>query len=169
MKKYVAIDSYSIDTIIDKIEELNNINLQFYIIYKHLPLVGNLSVLENIALLLSYHKGIKIRSVIEQITKELTVFGLENKLHHRRDSLSELEILFVKYITAKVYGVKEIIFILPIDHAGVGMEHELISFLKSCNENYTILDYNETYYKYHHIEDLIRMEIDEWLTQDLKG
>jgi hypothetical protein len=49
------------------------------------------------------------------------------------------------------------------------MTNHLIEFLKNCDENYTILDYNETYDDYKQIDGIRKMEMNEWLIQDLKG
>lgn len=169
MKKFIAIDNYNIDDLLDKLGYLNLYELKYYIIYRYLPLVGNLSVLENIALPTSYFKRIGIKDIIQSVERELKLFGIEDKIHYRRDQLSEFEILLVKYLSAKIFGVKEIVFIRPFDHSGVGMSNQLIDFLKNCDENYTILDYNETYDDYKQIDGIRMMEMDEWLTQDLKG
>ncbi|ADR19489.1 hypothetical protein [Calditerrivibrio nitroreducens] len=169
MKKFIAIDNYNIDDLLDKLGYLNLYDLKYYIIYRYLPLVGNLSVLENIALPTSYFKRIGIKEIIHSVERELKLFGIEDKIHYRRDQLSEFEILVVKYLSAKIFGVKEIVFIRPFDHSGVGMSNKLIDFLKNCDENYTILDYNETYDDYKQIDGIRAMEMDEWLTQDLKG
>ncbi len=169
MRRFFPLNNSSIDDVINLFTKRNENGLLYYIIYKPLPLVGNLSVLENIALPSSYHKKMRLRDLVEPIKKELSHFGLEEKLHHRRDSLSDFEILIVKYIAAKIFGVKEIVFIMPLEHSGVGMAGELIRFLKNCGEKYTIFDYNETYHEYQNIDNLIKMEMDEWLTLDLKG
>lgn len=168
MRRFVPLNNHNVDEIIDILTKINSIELTYYILYKQLPLVGNLSVLENIALNLSYHKKLRIRDITESVKKELSRFNLQDKLHHRRDSLTDFDILIVKYIAAKLYGVKEIVFIMPLDHAGVGLSGDLIRFFKNCDENYTILDYNETYHEYEGIDNLLKLEMNEWLTQDLK-
>ncbi|MGC9062338.1 hypothetical protein [Calditerrivibrio sp.] len=169
MKRFIGIDNYNIDDLIDKLGDLNLYELKYYVIYRYLPLVGNLSVLENIALPTSYFKRIGIKNIIHSVERELRLFGIEDKIHYRRDQLSEFEILLVKYLSAKIFGVKEIVFIRPLDHSGVGMTNHLIEFLKNCDENYTILDYNETYDDYKQIDGIRKMEMNEWLIQDLKG
>ncbi|MCX8083459.1 MAG: hypothetical protein N3C60_00855 [Calditerrivibrio sp.] len=168
MRKFVKINIKHVDDILEKVSLCNAIELKYYIIYKQLPIIGNLSVLENIALPMSYHKGMKIKQLISTIQDYLNIFNLSEKIHNRRDTLSNYEIFLVKYITALMFPVELILFIMPLDHVGIEHSHHLMDFFIKCNENYAILDYNENYDKYAQISNIIKLEYDEWLTQDLR-
>lgn len=157
------------DGLIAKLLEVNSASLKIYIIAKELPLISNLSVIENIVLPASYHKNARLKDYIEEALRYLEGFGLADKVHKRRDDLDEFEQMLVKYISCKIVEVKNIVFMTPMKFIAPEKFEDFKRFLKNCDENYLIIDYNKFYNEYNDIDKLNIMGFDEWLIHALKG
>ncbi|MCA1928173.1 MAG: hypothetical protein LDL09_07090 [Calditerrivibrio sp.] len=169
MKSLVLVKNKEEETVIvNKLITYNEENLNIFIIADQLPLISNLSVIENIILPASYHRHKKIVEYIDIAHRYLSEYGLENRIYARKGDLNSYEIFLIKYISSKISEVDNIAFISPLNSVDVMYHGNLYDFFKNCNENYLILDYNESYNKYKNINGLLKMEFDEWLIQGLK-
>lgn len=170
MKSLILIkDQKEEDLILEKLIAYNDESLNIFIISEQLPLISNLSVIENIVLPASYHRHKQIVEYIDKAEKYLREYGLEEKIHLRKGDINSYDIFLIKYISSKVSEVNNIAFIAPFNSVDVINYNKLLDFLKKCDENCLIVDYNEAYEKYKEIDGIVRMEFDEWLIQGLKG
>lgn len=164
---------------LDNTEQENNcyeqlkekiIFLRLGIIWDKLPLISNLSVLENIMLPLSYHERVKIMQMREDVERELQKHGLYGILHARKDSLNHYQVFIVKYLQALFYKPVCFVFIAPMRVFAGEDEKKYFAFLaEHYSENFFILDYNGYENKYDNNVDYQKVGFDEWLTRDLKA
>jgi len=139
------------------------------IIWDRLPLISNLSVLENIMLPLSYHERVKIMGKSEDVEHELKKYGCGDIMHERKESLSVYQIFITKYLQALFYKPAFFVFIAPMRIFAGEDEKNYFAFLtEHGSENFLILDYNGYENKYDNNIDYQKVGFDEWLIQDLK-
>jgi len=152
-------------------EQLKSRNqlIRLGLIWDKLPLISNLSVLENIMLPLSYHEGVKTTERFEDVKNELKKHGCGDILHERKESLSVYQIFLTKYLQAVFYKPSFFVFIAPMSTFAVEGEREYFAFLaEHGSENFLILDYNGYENKYDNNVDYQKVGFDEWLIRDLK-
>jgi len=139
------------------------------VIWDRLPLISNLSVLENIMLPLSYHERVKIMGKIDDVKHELKNHGFGDSLHERKENLSVYQIFITKYLQALFYKPAFFVFIAPMRIFAGEDEKSYFAFLaQHGSENFLILDYNGYENKYDNNIDYQKVGFDEWLIQDLK-
>jgi ABC-type Na+ transport system ATPase subunit NatA len=169
MKQILLIkDKGEEEAIIDKLIEVNSKLLKVYIISTSLPLIANLSAIENIVLPASFHRLGRLKNLMEKGLNYLAIYNLSDKVHARNNDLDEYQRIKVKYISSLVSGVHYRVFVSLFNAIDVNKREEFINFLKNCDENYLIIEYNQLYDHYKEIDGLIQVEFDKWLTQDLK-
>jgi ABC-type uncharacterized transport system ATPase subunit len=120
------------------------------IVHRGFPLISNLSVLENIMLVGSYHLAKDIKSLEDDIALYLKKFDMGLKVHFRKESLTEFEDFVVRFLQARHSYFK---FIFVIDELGKISEENRDRFLnvidKEKNDNIVFIEYNryKDYYR----------------------
>ncbi len=150
-------------------EKSREVRLGF--VWDRLPLISNLSVLENIMLPSGYHDSIKVKDMVDKIRDELKRYNVnENILHARRNDLDTFQMFIVKFLQAKFYNPEYIIFINLLNLFVGEEERKLFDFFRTYgSEKFVILDYNGYESIYRKNIKYERVEFYQWVTRDLKG
>ena len=135
-----------------------------------LPLISNLSLIENIALPASFHQGLTIKEVRHKTDDLLKEYGLKNKIHYRKNQLNNFEEFIVKYIASFLYNPRYFVFFNPLQTLFGHHRKMFYDFLGSKNtEKFVIIEDKD-------FEALINQNIkhkvvlfEQWVTQDLKA
>lgn len=139
-------------------------------VWEKLPLISNLSVLENIMLPPEYHDSLKIKDMIDKIKDELKICNIsEDILHARRNDLDTFQMFIVKYLQAKFYNPKFIIFMNVLNLFLGEEESKFFDFIKkNGSEKFIFLDYNGYESIYSKNIKYERVDFYQWLIQDLE-
>ncbi|MGA1862340.1 hypothetical protein OWM07_05615 [Deferribacter thermophilus] len=149
--------------LLQQIKSYNNIKIA--VVSDYLPLISNLNLIENIELIVNYHN---IGVSLHEIENDLKKFDLLNKKFYRKDSLSMLDIFYVKYLMCKYYNAEMTIFINQFHHFSKCRNEYYNFFKENSNEKSVIIE--RDVYKKLLSENLIfeEMDLDVWLKNSLK-
>jgi len=112
MKQILLIkDKGEEEAIIEKLIEVNSMLLKVYIISTSLPLIANLSAIENIVLPASFHKLGRLKDLMKKGLDYLAKHNLSDKVHARNNDLDEFQRIMVKYIASLVSNVNYRVFV----------------------------------------------------------
>jgi ABC-type lipoprotein export system ATPase subunit len=139
------------------------------IISQNLPLISNLSAIENIALPISYHEGLTIKEVKLKAENLLEKYQLHDKIHYRKNQLNSFEEFIVKYIGIYLYNPTCIVFFNSLQALFGHHRKMFYDFLMDANtEKFVIIEHMD-------FQPLIKANIShkvvsfkEWVTLDLK-
>ncbi len=135
-----------------------------------LPLISNLSLIENIALPVSFHQGLTIKEVQHLVNDLLKEYGLENKIHYRKNQLDNFEEFIVKYMASFLYDPKYFVFFNPLQTLFGYHRKMFYDFLGSKNTEKFVIIENKDFEALinQHIKHKV-VSFEEWVTQDLKA
>jgi ABC-type uncharacterized transport system ATPase subunit len=134
-----------------------------------LPIVGNLSVSENILLAAYYHHRISYKEGIKMVTSDLKKYNMEHKLHSRSNELNDFEKLIVKYLQVKYLGAEWMVFISPRRMVVAEYEEVFHKFLRCEDiEKSVIIDHENHRHLFGDMEEYVEKDFDKWVTQDLR-
>ncbi len=140
------------------------------VVDKDLPLISNLSLIENIALPVSYHTGITLKEVMLKSESLIKEYELQDKIHFRKNQLNNFEEFIVKYISSYLYEPIFFVFFNPLQNLFGYHRKKFYDFLSSENtEKFVIIentDFKELFDKNIKYEAVL---FEEWVTRDLKG
>lgn len=114
------------------------------IVSKNYPLISNLSVLENITLPGSYHNKLKTDYQMDKVINDLKFLGFHQKLHSRKNELSDFEDLCVRILQGLYSDFKKIVIFGELNKYKFSNLDIILDFLaKERSENILFVDYNE--------------------------
>ncbi|WP_022849894.1 hypothetical protein [Limisalsivibrio acetivorans] len=143
-------------------------NVRIGIVTNHLPLVGNLSVFENVILPSSYHFGLSQKEGRKMIDSDLRRLGIEHTLDHRPDQLDDYQRFLVKYLQVRYLRPSWIIIISPRRMYAAEYEDRFREFLR-CEEldNAVIIDHVSHRELFDELLQYKESGFDEWLKVNL--
>lgn len=135
----------------------------------YFPIIGNLSVVENILLPAQYHHKMPYDEGFELVTKELTKYSIEQHIHSRSNQLNDFERFIVKFLQVKFLEPEWIVFFNPRRMFIAEYEDRFHQFLR-CEEikKSVIIEHEKHRYLFEDMNDYTEKDFDTWATQDLK-
>lgn len=133
------------------------------------PIIGNLSVLENVLLPAQYHHKMSYEYGLESVRRDLTKYDMEHHLHSRSNQLNDLERLIVKFLQVKYLQPEWMIFFSPRRMFTAEYEERFHQFLR-CEDlkKSVIIDHENHRYLFEDMQDYTEKEFEQWAIQDLK-
>jgi len=134
-----------------------------------LPIVGNLSVSENILLAAYYHHRTSYKEGIKMVTSDLKKYGMERHLESRSNQLNDFERLIVKYLQVKYLNAEWIVFVSPRRMFVAEYEERFHQFLRCEDiEKSVIIDHENHRHLFDDMTEYVEKDFDTWVTQDLR-
>lgn len=114
-----------------------------------LPLLSNLSLQQNCALILQYHRRFSAHQALDRVEPLLTLFGLQQKGNLRSSRLSEKEVFIAKLIRAVLFERAVVIVDRPSEqiHADYDVS-DIIATVNKLAEHFAVCHI----FEYHHQE-----------------
>ncbi|MCD8553024.1 hypothetical protein [Seleniivibrio sp.] len=133
------------------------------------PIIGNLSVIENILLPLTYHHKITYSEALDIVGKDLENFGLKDIMHFRNNQLNDYQKMIVKYLQVKYLRAEWIVFFSPRRMYIAEYEEKFHQFLR-CEDlkKSVIIDHENHRHLFDDMQDYTEKDFDTWVTRDLK-
>ncbi|MGE4319271.1 MAG: hypothetical protein AB7E96_10275 [Deferribacterales bacterium] len=132
------------------------------------PIIGNLSVIENILLPAAYHHKTSYDEGERAIIKDLRKFNIEHHLHSRSNQLNNFERFIVKFLQVKYLEPDWTVFFNPRRMFIAEYEEQFHQFLR-CEDlkKSVIIEHEKHRYLFEDMNDYIEKDFDLWATQDL--
>jgi ABC-type uncharacterized transport system ATPase subunit len=138
------------------------------IVANQLPIIGNLSVMENIILPASYHFSLSIKEGRKMIRNDLERLGIEHTMNLRPDALTDFEKLLIKYLQVTYLQPKWIIIISPRRMYAAEYEERFKNFLRcETRDNSVIIDHINHKYLFENLENYTELDFRLWLDLNL--
>jgi len=139
------------------------------IVSKLVPILGNLSVSENILLAAYYHHNTSVKEGRKMVAADLKKFEMEHLLDARENILNDFQRLIVKYLQVKYLCPEWIVFLSPRKMYVAEYEDRYRNFLH-CEviEKSVIIEHESNRYLYSNMTEYSEKDFDTWLKQDLK-
>lgn len=139
------------------------------IVTGYLPIIGNLSVLENILLPAQYHHRMSYEKGYKLISDDLNTFGMIQHLHARSNQLNDFEKFIVKFLQIKYLAPEWFVIFCPRRMFVAEHENSFHNFLR-CEDmkKSVIIDHENNSYMFSDLKDYIIKDFEQWVTQDLK-
>jgi ABC-type uncharacterized transport system ATPase subunit len=133
------------------------------------PIIGNLSVIENILLPAAYHHKLSYAEGMTLVQKDLEKYGLNNHLHYRNNELNDFERMIVKYLQVKYLRAEWMVFFSPRRMFIAEYEERFHQFLR-CEDlkKSVIIDHENHRHLFDDMQDYTEKDFDTWVTLDLK-
>ena len=133
------------------------------------PIIGNLSVIENILLRAAYHHKLSHEDGFMLIKNDLEKYGLNNHLHYRSNELNDFEKMIVKYLQVKYLQADWTVFFSPRRMFIAEYEERFHQFLR-CEDlkKSVIIDHENHRHLFDDMQDYTEKDFNTWVTQDLK-
>jgi len=90
------------------------------------PLLSNLNMIENIALIRSVHHKLPQEEALAQAREALRVIGLDSICHNRVHQCQPIELLYVMVVRALMHDASNILIVTPYSFVKKLCEFELI-------------------------------------------
>lgn len=134
-----------------------------------LPIIGNLSVSENILVGAYYHHRITYEDGIRMVERDLGRFGMAHHIDSRSNVLNDFEKLIVKYLQVKYLCPEWIVFLSPRRMYVAEYEPRFHEFLR-CEDldKSVIIEHESNRGLYADMAEYTEKGFERWLTQDLK-
>lgn len=133
------------------------------IVSKNYPLISNLSVLENITLPASYHNKLKTDYHMNKVINDLKFLGFQQKLHSRKNELSDFENFCVRILQGLYSDFKKMVIFGELNKYKRNNLNILLDFLvKERSENILFVDYNEMREFFEANRIKIIQKVEEW-------
>lgn len=134
-----------------------------------LPLIANLSVVENIMLPLSYHTGKRRGEAEAIIQKELDAWNIGHTTHYRQNQLSEVERFVVKYIQATILKPEAVMFVAPHRMIHADLQGIFCPMVRNLHyDEVTVMEHENFQHMYDGNLHFEERAFDQWLTHVLK-
>ncbi|MGD9808457.1 MAG: hypothetical protein AB7U93_07720 [Deferribacterales bacterium] len=134
-----------------------------------LPIIGNLSVSENMLVGAYYHHKISYKEGMKLVTADLKRFGMEGKEDYRSNLLDDFEKLIVKYLQVKYICPEWIVFLSPRRMYAAEYEERFHEFLRCEQLEKSVIIENELNRKlFSDMHEYTEKDFNKWVTQDLK-
>lgn len=114
------------------------------IVNRNFPLISNLSVIENLMLVGSYHLSKNIKQLESDIFADLKKFNMDSKIHYRKERLSEFEDFLVRFLQAKHSYFNFVFIIDELTRIDEKNRDEFLDIIdKEENDNLVFIEYNK--------------------------
>lgn len=134
-----------------------------------LPIVGNLSVSENILLAAYYHHRVSYAEGMKMVRADLIKYNMEYQLEARSNQLNDFEKLIVKYLQVKYLCPEWIVFISPRRMYVAEYEDRFHEFLRCEDiEKSVIIEHEANRGLFNDMAEYKEKGFERWLTQDLR-
>lgn len=152
----------------EMIKNVNN-SRRFGIICSMLPIIGNLSVMENIMLPASYHFGMTYADGEKLILSDLRKYNMEHILDKRPSELNDFQKIIAKYLQILYMKPDWIVFLSPRRMYAAEFEDRFHDFLRyEVRENSVIIDHKKHAEMFMDLTQYTEIGFQEWLTNVLK-
>jgi ABC-type uncharacterized transport system ATPase subunit len=143
-------------------------NHRIGIVSKLLPIIGNLSVAENILLGAYYHHSLPYSEGIKMVQSDLKKYGMEHQIDSRRNNINDFEALIVKYLQVRYINPEWIVFVSPRRMYVAEYEQRFHDFLR-CEElkKSVIIEHESNRGLFSDLPEYKEKDFYKWLTQDL--
>ncbi|QAR33376.1 hypothetical protein EP073_08175 [Geovibrio thiophilus] len=139
------------------------------IVTSRLPVIGNLSVFENIMLPASYHFNLSLKEGRKMIENDLKRLGISHVIDARPDFLTDYERLLVKYLQVTYLQPKWIIIVSPRRMYAAEYEEKFKDFLRcETRDNSVIIDHINHRYLFQDLENYTELDFELWLEINLR-
>ncbi|ADD68455.1 hypothetical protein Dacet_1691 [Denitrovibrio acetiphilus DSM 12809] len=132
------------------------------------PIIGNLSVAENILIAAYYHHNMSYKEGMKLVMSDLKRFHLEHHADSRSNQLDDFEKLIVKYLQVRYLCPEWIVFLSPRRMYVAEYEEQFHEFLR-CEEleKSVIIEHESNRQLFSNSTDYIEKDFNKWVTQDL--
>lgn len=139
------------------------------IVSNMLPIIGNLSVAENMLVGAYYHHKISHKEGMKLVAADLKRFNMEGKEDYRSNQLDDFEKLIVKYFQVKYICPEWIAFVSPRRMYVAEYEGRFHEFLR-CEqlEKSVIIEHESNRKLFSDLTEYTEKDFNKWVTQDLK-
>ena len=139
------------------------------IVSKLTPIIGNLSVSENILVAAYYHHNISYKEGMKLVRADLKKYGLEHHIDSRSNELNDFERLIVKYLQVKYLCAEWIVFMSPRRMYVAEYEDRFHEFLR-CEDltKSVIIEHESNRGLFSEMTEYTEKDFNRWVTQDLK-
>jgi len=133
-----------------------------------LPIVGNLSVSENILIAAYYHHRTSYKEGIKLVTADLKKYGMEHHIDSRNNQLNDFERLIVKYLQVKYLMAEWTVFLSPRRMYVAEYEDRFHEFLR-CEDltKSVIIEHESNRGLFSDMTEYKEKDFNRWVTQDL--
>ncbi len=133
------------------------------------PIIGNLSVIENILLPLTYHHKITYHAALDIVQKDMEKFEMLDIMHYRSNQLNDFQKMIVKYLQVKYLRAEWTVFFSPRRMYIAEYEEKFHQFLR-CEDlkKSVIIDHENHRHLFNDMQDYTEKDFDTWVTLDLK-
>lgn len=139
------------------------------IVSNQLPIIGNLSVSENILVAAYYHHRISYSEGMKLVRSDLKRFEMEDKIDYRSNQLNDFEKLIVKYLQVKYLCPEWIVFMSPRRMYVAEHEGRFHEFLRCEDlEKSVIIEHESTRRLLADLTEYTEKDFEKWVTLDLK-
>jgi len=134
-----------------------------------LPIIGNLSVSENMLVAAYYHHRTTYTEGMKLVKADLKRFNMEGKEDYRSNQLDDFEKLVVKYFQVKYLCPEWIVFLSPRRMYVAEYEEKFHEFLR-CEEleKSVIIEHESNRRLFSDMTEYTEKDFNKWVTQDLK-
>ncbi|PLX69570.1 MAG: hypothetical protein C0603_01190 [Denitrovibrio sp.] len=139
------------------------------IVSKMVPIIGNLSVAENILVAAYYHHKVSYKEGMKLVISDLKKFGMEHHVNSRSNQLNDFETFIVKYLQVKYLCPEWIVFISPRRMYVADYEDKFHEFLR-CEDiaKSVIIEHESNRELFSDMKEYTEKDFNRWATQDLK-
>lgn len=139
------------------------------IVSNMLPIIGNLSVMENILIAAFYHHRTSYKEAVKLAGSDLKRFNMEQHMDSRSNDLSDFERFLVKYLQVRYLCPEWTVFISPRRMYVAEDEERFHEFLR-CEDlqKSVIIEHASNKYLFDDVPEYKEKDYDSWVTQDLR-
>jgi len=161
-------DKEIMQTWLDRLTELAQ-KQRIGLVSSFFPIIGNLSVIENILLPAAYHHRMSYSEGLRMVGIDLDRYGLTDHLHLRSNELNDFEKMIVKYLQVKYLKAEWTVFFSPRRMFIAEYEEKFHQFLR-CEDlkKSVIIDHENHRHLFDDMNDYTEKDFNTWVTQDLK-
>lgn len=133
------------------------------VVTSRFPVIGNLSVFENIMLPASYHFSLSLKEGRKMIENDLKRLGIEHVIDMRPDYLSDFDKLLVKYLQVSYLQPRWILIVSPRRMYAAEFEDDFKNFLRcETRDNSVIIDHINHRHLFNDLENYTEMDFNLW-------
>jgi len=134
-----------------------------------LPILGNLSVSENILIAAYYHHKVSYTEGIKLVRADLKKYDIEHHIDSRSNQLNDYEKLLVKYLQVKYLCPEWIVFLSPRRMYVAEYEESFHEFLR-CEDldKSVIIEHESNRGLFDDMTEYTEKDFNKWVTQDLR-
>lgn len=130
----------------------------------NLPILGNLTVFENIMLPASYHYGLNQKEGRKMVLSDLEKYGLEKFIDSRPDKLDDFQKFLVKYLQAVYLQSKWIVIISPRKMYAAEYDGAFKEFFSyEIRDNSVIIDHINNKNFFQDFQNYTELDFESWL------